>query len=364
MILYKYLFKEIFKVQIVVLLVLFFVFITQVVIKLVSRASVGRIPANIVSELIAYSIPEILSLMLPLTLFTAIIIALGRVSSDSEMVVMRSVGFSASNIMVICLALSAITSGVAAINGIWLYPWANKAQDSLIAEAENSPTFIPIEKAKFLSVGRYTIYIDDLQGTNNSKIQELYVFENPFYPPSSAVTVAKEGSIENRIDGYRAIHLKEGKRYQGPNLDEEFRIATFDSFEAPILVNKPDEVDVDDISSIPTKELLLSSDPKHQAEVQWRLAPAFAIFVLSLVAVPLSMVNPRQGRFARFVPAILIYASYYMCLLSVKNMINSQSIAFFPGLYLVPIMYLLLVVIPLNLPKSYVGRIYTIFRKK
>ena len=75
------------------------------------------------------------------------------------------------------------------------------------------------------------------------------------------------------------------------------------------------------------------------------------------MAVPLSMVNPRQGRFARLMPAILIYAAYYLFLMSVRNFINTGVFGIFPGLYIVPLLFLLLVAIPLNLPKSHIKHI-------
>ena len=52
-------------------------------------------------------------------------------------------------------------------------------------------------------------------------------------------------------------------------------------------------------------------------------------------------------------PAILIYVAYYMFLLSIRNLILTDTVPLYPGMYIVPVMFLLLVGIPLNLPKSY-----------
>lgn len=105
------------------------------------------------------------------------------------------------------------------------------------------------------------------------------------------------------------------------------------------------------MAATPTGELLASASLRDQVEAQWRIAPVLSVFVLVMIAVPLSMVNPRQGRFARLMPAILIYASYYMFIFSVRNLVNSGRFPLYPGLYIVPVVFLIFVAIPLNLPR-------------
>lgn len=83
MILTKYIFKEIFKTQMICFIVLFSVFMCQTVIKLLSKASAGTMPVDVVSEMVLYSMPSVGFILLPLTLYVGIIIALSRMSSDS-----------------------------------------------------------------------------------------------------------------------------------------------------------------------------------------------------------------------------------------------------------------------------------------
>ena len=61
------------------------------------------------------------------------------------------------------------------------------------------------------------------------------------------------------------------------------------------------------------------------------------------------MINPRQGKFARLGPAILLFVSYYLALLSIRNLLNSEKIPLYPGMYIVPVIYLLFVAVPLNI---------------
>ena len=44
-----------------------------------------------------------------------------------------------------------------------------------------------------------------------------------------------------------------------------------------------------------------------------------AVPLMALLAVPLSKVNPRQGRFAKMLPALLLYLIYFLLLSSLKS---------------------------------------------
>ena len=89
---------------------------------------------------------------------------------------------------------------------------------------------------------------------------------------------------------------------------------------------------------------------KETDDMKWHKFFAWAAvfcFIMTMVAVPLGLINPRQGRFARLGPAILLYISYYMLILGFRNMMNSGIMWMYPGLYSVPLIFLLFVALPL-----------------
>ena len=360
MILYKYIFKEILKTQIITLVVLLVVFLSQSMIRLISRAAVGRIPVDIITDLTMYAIPEIAMIMLPLTLFIASLITLGRICSDSEMVVMRSVGFSPANVMSIAMILALFTALVTAFNSIYLVPWASNAQETLMQQTENNPQFLPIESGRFASMGGYNIYIENVEekGDGEKNIAHVYVMESPFAQVGNAMTIASEGYLTHDENGVMWLHLIDGSRFEITTEEKVSNKAIFDTLKAPVGGSNSDISEDDSMSSRDTFELLASDDIRAQVEAQWRLSPFFAVFILTFIAIPLSMVNPRQGRFARLMPAILIYASYYMFLLSCRNMINSGKLPLYPGLFIVPIFFFLFVGLPLNLPRNFWSFLY------
>ncbi len=357
MIFYKYIFKEVVKTEIVVTLILFIVFFSQSLIKFISHGIIGELPAHIVLELALYSVPKISTILIPLSFFISILLTLGRICSDSEMVVLRSIGVSPSKIMYIMLVVATMTALFCAYIVLYISPKALKAQSDLMQEAKTNITFLPIESGRFVNFSnRFDIYIEEVSSDNKEKkISKVYVMQDTFSKNSSLI-IAKEGYLKSDEKGVVWLYLNDGERYEGPLFDGTYREAGFKEFRAPIMSTS--KIDDDsDIATLSTLELLKSNNLEAQALAQWRIAPIFAIFILTFIAVPLSMVNPRQGRFAKLLPAISLFASYYMLLISINNLLNRAAFPLYPGLYIVPLLFALCVAIPLNLPKKYVHKL-------
>lgn len=91
-----------------------------------------------------------------------------------------------------------------------------------------------------------------------------------------------------------------------------------------------------------TQELLGSSEPKIQSELQWRLSMPILVLVVTLIAVPLSRVNPRQGRFLKLLPAILLYMAYLALLIGARSALDKGRISPAVGLWPVHGVFLLI----------------------
>ncbi len=343
------------------------VFLCQTAIKYISRASVGRVPVDIVSQLIAMSVPSVLFVMLPLSLFIAIMTTLGRISSDSELVVLHSAGVSHYEISKIALIIAFLTAGVTAVNNLWLMPKSVHDANDLKNNAENDPSYMPIESGRFVNFGAYNVYIEKVdEGRDTAKhMGNVYVFQNPYSDRDSAVVLSDSGRIVTDKDGVQWLRLINANRYEGPLADGTFRAMSFKEVSVPTSNTDVEESEDDDLSAVPTLQLLGSQDPREVMELQWRLSSVISVLVLTLIAVPLSSVNPRQGKFTRIMPAIGLYAAYFLFTLSMRNLVNVGYIGPWPGVYVVPVLFLICGAVPLNLNSYYKKRLWgLIFRKK
>ncbi len=78
-----------------------------------------------------------------------------------------------------------------------------------------------------------------------------------------------------------------------------------------------------DGSTEPEPQQILSA----QAELGYRLALPWLIILAPMLAVPLAQVRPRQGRWLRLLPAILIFTSCVLVIISLKNAITKGTLS-------------------------------------
>jgi lipopolysaccharide export system permease protein len=149
-------------------------------------------------------------------------------------------------------------------------------------------------------------------------------------------------------NGLQWLTLKDGSRYEGQFTGKQFQVSEFSEYS---LVIRQQEMERSNrkAAAKPTMALLGTQDNQLMAELQWRLSLPFSILVLTVLVVPLARVNPRQGRYAKLLPAILLYLSYFLLLSAARSAIDSGRLPHWPGMFLVPLVYLLLIGVPLNL---------------
>ena len=110
-----------------------------------------------------------------------------------------------------------------------------------------------------------------------------------------------------------------------------------------MLLPKPDASDeVTDRDAIPTLDLIGNPEPRAIAELQWRISLPLLVFVVTLIAVPLSRVNPRQGRFLKLLPAILLYMAYLTLLIAARGALDKGKIPVALGLWWVHAIFLVI----------------------
>ena len=120
-----------------------------------------------------------------------------------------------------------------------------------------------------------------------------------------------------------------------------YQITFFEEYgsrlEPPIELSEGSEVD-----GMSTQALLGSSELSHQVALQWRFSIPMMIIVVALLAVPLSRINPRSGRFARVLPTVILYFVYLVALNAMRVNIEAGNVPVAVTLLPVHLLFLLL----------------------
>lgn len=123
----RYLLSEILGPLGLGLLVYTFILLVQRFFSLAEMIIRRGVPAATVGQLLLYSLPNIVVLTLPMALLLGVLLGIGRLASDSELVALRASGVGVFRLVRPVALLSALLSIVNTILMLWVLPVGNQA---------------------------------------------------------------------------------------------------------------------------------------------------------------------------------------------------------------------------------------------
>jgi lipopolysaccharide export system permease protein len=133
-----------------------------------------------------------------------------------------------------------------------------------------------------------------------------------------SVVVADSGHLSQQKDGSQVVNLNTGTRFEGTAMLRDFRITDFKDYQA-IIGHQTVALDPNDTEQMGMSALWHADSPQASAELHWRLTLVATVFIMALMVVPLSVVNPRQGRVLSMLPAMLLYLVFFLVQTSLKS---------------------------------------------
>lgn len=330
---FNYLISETFKSQLAVLFILMTIFVSQKFVRVLSDASEGDIPGTIIFQLLSLNLPALMALILPLSLFLGILLAHGRIYADNEMTVLHACGVSEWYVTRVTIVLSLVLAAATAVLTLWAVPWALDQEQQIEEQARADSGLTALMPGRFQQASNRKAVIFVQEQSDNGQLNTVFVAQhqhNQGQIQSGSVVMADTGRVITEDSGSQWLQLNTGKRFAGDG--RNYQLMTFDDYRLQIK-EQPVNEQLRKLEAYTTAELLAEGTPAAMAEFQWRVAIPLAMPLLTLIAVPLSRVNPRQGKFARMAPALLIYLGYFLLLMAAKSAVRDGIIPTAIGLW-------------------------------
>ncbi len=324
--------REMTATAVALFVVLLGILFTNLVLKLLARAAGGAVAPEGILALLGFGAMFYLNILLSVTVFLTVLLTLSRWYRDSEMIVwftsgqgltqcIRPILWFAAPFFVAIIALS-----------LFLSPWAEQRRLEYERQLESRDEIALLTPGLFREFRRanLVVYVESIN-TFDGKIRN--VFLHSVDDGKDVTTVARQATLQDMPNGDRFIVLADGRRYEGRPGTPEYRAVEFQTLGRRI---EPAELRNIPISTkaIPTLALVASDGRVERAEVFWRLSVPISALVLTLLAVPLSYVNPRMGRSFNLVAAAFLYMLYSNCLNIVQSFIAQGKLGFWTGLAL------------------------------
>ncbi|PJD90699.1 MAG: LPS export ABC transporter permease LptF [Legionella sp.] len=336
MILFRYLAKEVCITLIALTSILLLIFMSNQVVIYLNRAASGVIPGMLVMKLMMLELPNLLSLLMPLGFYFALLLAYGRLYADSEMVVLQACGYSSTSLLKHTLVLA---TGVAMLTALMisLSPLIAYQRAKLLQTTGLQTLIQTIIPGRFRTVmnDQYVFYVESMNA-RHTKANGVFVAKRVLKDGKQSwdVLTAKQATaVRDKASGEEYLVLKEGKQYQGIPGNADYQISSFGRYEARL--PHQNTMVKSDIRTVPFKQLLPFNNKDHvkAAELQWRVSIPLMVFSLTMVGVPLSRVNPRAGKYAKLLPGVVLAVLYANFMFITRDWIAADKIPLWLGMW-------------------------------
>ncbi|HEY6414478.1 MAG TPA: LptF/LptG family permease, partial [Edaphobacter sp.] len=300
------------------------------IVELVVRNSASLADA---ARIFAYTLPNALTLTIPMAVLVGILLGLSRLASDSEITAMRASGMGALDFVGIISIVSAVALVLGIVNSLYVAPRSAAALLALEDSLKSSQATFEVQPRVFYEDFRnYVLYIQDVRPAAGAALWHHVFLADLTQPASPAITTADQAVVVNadaasgETQSIR-LHLLNGGQHQtSPTDPNQYNISTFASTDLPIQTGAPEDAHLGradtPILALPLAELWrrgnspASNIPGQPAriyriEFNKRFSYPFACLVLMLVGVPLGLSSKRGGKSTGFVLTILLVFVYY-----------------------------------------------------
>ncbi len=325
MIVFRYLSRELLVTVTAVSAVLLVIIMSGRFIKYLAQAAQGLLDPGVLFLIMGFRMPGFLQLILPLGLFLGVLLAYGRLYLDSEMTVLSATGMSQNRLLVYTLGPAALVAALVGWLSLVAAPQGLAEVERILNEQDSLTEFDTLVPGRFqkLRDGTRVTYTRELSD-DRTELAGIFISETSSTTAGKrglTVLVAESGRQEIQPDGSRYLILENGYRYDGRPGQADYRVIRYDTY--GVLLPRPEvAVELNDLEAVPSKELWSSDKPRHRTELQWRLSLPLLVFVVTVMAVPLARVNPRQGRYLKLLPAILLYMAYLSLLIAARSALD------------------------------------------
>ncbi|MDO5768256.1 MAG: LPS export ABC transporter permease LptF [Psychrobacter sp.] len=332
-------------------------------------AAEGGLDVSILFTLIGYNLPYFLELILPLSFFIALMLVFGRLYVDHEMAVINGSGVSRGRLARLTMPLIVALFIVEAMLSIVGKPWGVRASTDIWQQQALSSAFDLIRPGEFISSGSYHLYVGSLD-KDRTQLQDVILIQtqdgkssknnaNPDESTQAAtstsgnnltnkgnpnskdtITLAKRAMqvANDPASGITQLDLHQGRRYEIGASSLKYNQVGFDRYRISLLEPPKDKVTEANTQTQKFPALwqaattVTSSGPTPamqaaRAELGYRFALPWLMIIAPMLAVPLAQVRPRQGRWLRLFPAILLFVSCVLGIISLKNAVGKGSVS-------------------------------------
>ena len=303
------------------------------------------LPVSVLFELIAFRVPGFLAIVLPLAIVAAILSVYNRLSTDSELVVMRASGVSQWTLATPGRVLALLTMALSFPLNFYVSPLMYSNFKAQQIDYRNAFSSILLQEQKFNAPSEnFTVYIRKREGPGELR----GIFAHDARNQKKPVTyLAERGVAKQSEQGIRIVMFNGSQQL----IDRETGRLTlfyFDQYSLDLgMLNQRNEVRWIEPKERFIQNLLYPDDSVNDrfyanqliAEGHRRITSPLYIMAYAMICLLALLAGDfnRRGKTARILVAITFIAALHLISISLFNL-SQKTLALVPLAYVLPIL--------------------------
>ena len=291
------------------LVVVLTVVLTMMLIRTLGQAAKGQAAPQDVLLLLGHAALGNLAPILALSLFVAVVLTLGRMYRDSEMVVWFCSGAPLAHFVRPVLMMATPVVCVVALLAFVGWPWVNQQGIELRERFAQRSDIARVAPGLFQSSadGRRVFFIDH-DGSDAEQARNVFILSRE--DRGESMTTASRGRLETRL-GERFVTLEDGQRNQTDDTTGERTVARFDTYSVLLDTQGGPTLGAMPPRAAGTLALWRARAPAPDGELAWRAGLVLSAVNLALLGVGMASVNPRRISNWNLLFALLAFVVYF-----------------------------------------------------
>ncbi len=321
----RYLQREILLPFFYVLVVLVFILLMGQLFKIVNMVVSEGVRLWDVIRLVSALIPQIMTMALPISFFFAVLVSLGRMVGDGEVVALKAAGVSPYTMLKPVLQLAVACTIVTLLVSAWLAPWGMRQVRQVTFDILKEKVTLALRSQTLnLAFPGMAIYMGEID-RENGRVEDVFIEDRRHGEHPQTITAIAGVIVGDRDSSTLLLQLEEGTIHEYDPQEESYRVTDFSqyriNFDISDLLGEEGRVKLNN-KALPNSALLRKialkksrgkNPTRARATLYKRFTQPFSCLAFALLGLALALVPVRSGaRFQGFVFGLVFLLAYYL----------------------------------------------------
>ncbi|UCD85102.1 MAG: LPS export ABC transporter permease LptF [Deltaproteobacteria bacterium] len=324
-----YIFKESLIFFILGLSIFTFVLLIGNILKLMDIIAGKGVGFLDIIRLFLYFLPYVLVFTIPMAFLLALLLTFGRLSSENELIALKSSGLSLYQLTGPVAVLAVITFILTTFLSLFALPWGNVSLRKQLFHLVRTRAEVGINEGVFNDDFTGLIIYIQRRSSEDGKMEGIFLSDTRDLGTPTTV-LAREGYLRSDPERYRlTLHLTDGSIHQISKDLLSYHQINFGDYQLKLTLGDGEEGGRKRYQDMTLSELREAAGRLRQEgqnfsfplmELHKRFAIPFACLIFALIGVPLGIQPPRSGRSRSFSISLALLFVYYLLLVGGRSL--------------------------------------------